>query len=116
MAPLGSSASFTCSVAGLPPLSVQWLRESKVIEESDNVRVANTINPDGTGRCRLEVSRIGHVDEGPYTVRVSNAFGECSCTASLSIIGTVVPQISVTFDDDEQENEDDDDELSEEND
>ena len=75
----GSSVVFTVGVSGTSPLSYQWLHSG--------VEIA------GATQATLRLSSVTVNEEGPYTVRVSNAAGGVESQAATLIVN-VPAQIS----------------------
>ena len=81
---LGSTATFTVSVSGAMPLTLQWRK--------DGVPLAETSRITGTYSKTLTISTVEATDEGAYSVVVSNELGSVTSQgARLTVFQPLLP-------------------------
>jgi hypothetical protein len=79
----GSSASFSVTAAGLPPLSYQWRFNSNNLADNGHIL--------GSQTSALSISGVGLGDLGNYTVVVTNNFGVATSTVALLTLQSTSP-------------------------
>jgi hypothetical protein len=85
---VGTTASFSASVAGYTNLSYQWLFNGNPL--SDNGRIA------GSTTNALSIANIDPSDAGTYTLQVSNWVGIATAAATLTVTSPLTPVTSIT--------------------
>jgi uncharacterized delta-60 repeat protein len=79
----GSVAAFNVVAGGVAPLSYQWLRDGMGLEEGGNVS--------GVQTPTLTLSNLARLDEGGYSVVISNNFGSVtSLVATLTVLDPII--------------------------
>jgi len=86
MAPLGSSATFTVTAAGDPPLTYHWRFNGSAL--SDGTWISGATSPS------LTILDIQPQDQGLYTVVVENPVGAVVSTPPARLTVTVPPEIT----------------------
>lgn len=79
---LKSSATFQSTVAGSPPISITWLKDDQILEESDNVHISFVDNV-----ATLQVRSVDNGHSGRYTCQAKNESGVERCYAFLLVQG-----------------------------
>ncbi|OBS83468.1 hypothetical protein A6R68_22542, partial [Neotoma lepida] len=99
---LKSSATFQSTVAGSPPISITWLKDDQILEESDNVHVSfvdnvatlqvRSVDNGHSGRYTCQAKNESGVesnleleDTANYTCKVSNVAGDNACSGILTV-------------------------------
>ncbi|XP_070832603.1 myosin light chain kinase, smooth muscle-like [Chaetodon trifascialis] len=77
----GGEVSFNYKASGDPVPDVKWFKGAFQIQPSRNCIII--ANPDGSGF--INIKSIKQEDSGLYTCKVSNQFGEASCSAELVV-------------------------------
>lgn len=75
-----SALVMNCNVTGVPPPTVTWFKNSKILGNSSKVRIDKKSN-------FLEISRADEDDEGSYTCIASNVIGSETASSKVNIIG-----------------------------
>lgn len=80
----GEKVRFTTVVVGSPVLNVQWLHNSKPVQQNPDFLVE--FNPQ-TGVTSLEITDVFPQDTGMYECVASNEFGRASVSTHLTVEG-----------------------------
>uniref|UniRef100_A0A8C9NUD3 Ig-like domain-containing protein n=1 Tax=Serinus canaria TaxID=9135 RepID=A0A8C9NUD3_SERCA len=80
----GQDVLLTCEVSGEPSPEVEWLKNNQPIAVSSHLRVSHSKNI-----YSLEIRNATVSDTGKYTVKAKNYHGQCSATASLTVLPLV---------------------------
>jgi hypothetical protein len=75
--PLNSTAVFSVSVGGTPPLSIQWYHNGLPLSNGGHYSGVNTPT--------LTITPLSYADAGVYKVGISNSCGETSAGSKLTI-------------------------------
>uniref|UniRef100_H3DPY6 Ig-like domain-containing protein n=1 Tax=Tetraodon nigroviridis TaxID=99883 RepID=H3DPY6_TETNG len=79
----GEPARFHCRVHG-DDVKISWFHKEKEIKQSEFFRMSQFEDS-----CQLEISRVYPEDEGEYSCVATNSGGTASCSATLTLDGTV---------------------------
>ena len=80
----GRDAALTCSVAkGDTPMTIEWTFESRPITDDMGVLILRA----GSRTSFLSIESVGAAHSGEYTCTATNAVGEASHTARLTVKG-----------------------------
>uniref|UniRef100_H9GP59 Ig-like domain-containing protein n=1 Tax=Anolis carolinensis TaxID=28377 RepID=H9GP59_ANOCA len=80
----GQDVLLTCEVSGDPSPEISWFKDNQPIVLSSNVRVNRTKNV-----YSLSIQNAAVSDSGKYTVKAKNFHGQCSATASLTVLSLI---------------------------
>uniref|UniRef100_A0A4X2LKI9 Ig-like domain-containing protein n=1 Tax=Vombatus ursinus TaxID=29139 RepID=A0A4X2LKI9_VOMUR len=80
----GQNVLFSCEISGDPTPEIEWFKNNMPISVSSNVRVSRSKNA-----YSLEIRNAAITDSGKYTVKAKNFHGQCSATASLTVLPLV---------------------------
>ncbi|XP_028966661.1 muscle M-line assembly protein unc-89-like [Galendromus occidentalis] len=78
----GSPVVFECRVVGTPTPSIRWFQNRREVKPSADFQPEFDAV---TGFCRLVISEVYPDDQGIYTCRATNPFGEDETTAPLTV-------------------------------
>lgn len=76
----GESFTFECVVKGSPDPSIQWLKFSSPLNESQNYKISKS-----AGKCRLEIVKVSKSDAAVFSCIASNISGTSQTTANLIV-------------------------------
>jgi len=82
----GSSASFSVTACGTPPLSYQWRKNGANLSDSGHFAGSHT--------STLTVSNVSIADLSPYDVVITNAFGATVSSAANLFVNPCPPVIT----------------------
>uniref|UniRef100_A0A8C6J6M2 Uncharacterized protein n=1 Tax=Melopsittacus undulatus TaxID=13146 RepID=A0A8C6J6M2_MELUD len=84
----GETARFSCDVDGEPAPIITWFRAGQPIVSSRRFQVTRTQYKVTRSKniYSLEIQNAAVSDTGKYTVKAKNYHGQCSATASLTVI------------------------------
>uniref|UniRef100_A0A670I0I1 Ig-like domain-containing protein n=1 Tax=Podarcis muralis TaxID=64176 RepID=A0A670I0I1_PODMU len=77
----GQDVLLTCEVSGDPSPEIHWFKDNQPIALSSNIRVNRSKNV-----YSLAIQNAAVSDSGKYTVKAKNFHGQCSATASLTVL------------------------------
>uniref|UniRef100_A0A8D2JFV4 Ig-like domain-containing protein n=1 Tax=Varanus komodoensis TaxID=61221 RepID=A0A8D2JFV4_VARKO len=77
----GQDVSLTCEVSGDPSPEIHWFKDNQPVDLSSNIRVSRSRNV-----YSLAIHNAAVSDSGKYTVKAKNFHGQCSATASLTVL------------------------------
>uniref|UniRef100_A0A8C6ZYG4 Ig-like domain-containing protein n=1 Tax=Nothoprocta perdicaria TaxID=30464 RepID=A0A8C6ZYG4_NOTPE len=77
----GQDVLLTCEVSGDPSPEIEWFKNNQPIAVSSHIRVTRSKNI-----YSLEIQNAAVSDTGKYTVKAKNYHGQCSATASLTVL------------------------------
>jgi hypothetical protein len=87
---IGESASFSASVSGTDPITIQWQHE--------NTNVVNSARISGATGTQLTIQNVTPDDAGSYTVKATNAFGNAASSATLTVLtDSAPPNVTLAF-------------------
>uniref|UniRef100_A0A8C8R987 Ig-like domain-containing protein n=1 Tax=Pelusios castaneus TaxID=367368 RepID=A0A8C8R987_9SAUR len=77
----GQDVLFTCEISGDPSPEIEWFKNNQPIAISSKINVnrSNTI-------YSLNILNASVSDSGKYTIKAKNYHGQCSATASLTVL------------------------------
>jgi uncharacterized repeat protein (TIGR03803 family) len=81
----GAEADFSVQAFGASPLSFHWLKDGAYLKDTDNISGSTTPN--------LTLNPVLAIDQGSYSVSVTNAFGATNSTAATLTV-TNLPQLT----------------------
>ena len=84
-AEVDASAEFTCQVTGEPTPELTWTFKGKVLSDEGRYMIFEE-----DGQHHLEVCDVVPDDVGTYTVTATNALGQATCSAELTVKGKCV--------------------------
>ncbi|KAI8497714.1 hypothetical protein Bbelb_243660 [Branchiostoma belcheri] len=76
----GSQACFTCTVVGNPDPNIEWLLDSRVLKPTPDFSMSFE-----NDMAKLILKTAYPEDQGLYTCKASNSYGETSCSARLHV-------------------------------
>ncbi|XP_019617550.1 PREDICTED: palladin-like [Branchiostoma belcheri] len=76
----GSQACFTCTVVGNPDPNIEWLLDSRVLKPTPDFSMSFE-----NDMAKLVLKTAYPEDQGLYTCKASNSYGETSCSARLHV-------------------------------
>ncbi|XP_035660917.1 striated muscle preferentially expressed protein kinase-like [Branchiostoma floridae] len=76
----GSQACFTCTVVGNPDPNIEWLLDSRVLKPTPDFSMSFE-----NDMAKLVLKTAYPEDQGLYTCKASNGYGETSCSARLHV-------------------------------
>lgn len=79
----GYLAKLICKATAYPAPSVSWIRNEKVLENSDNIEISNTGNSNEQTISILQINKVDSQHYGLYTCKASNNFGNDETTFEL---------------------------------
>ena len=82
---LGTTATFSVTATGLPPLTYQWQKNGTNLVEGGHCS--------GVATANLTLAGVQHEDAGAYTVVVSNLYGTVTSMAAQLVV--VAPDVSL---------------------
>uniref|UniRef100_A0A8B9FQM1 Titin n=1 Tax=Amazona collaria TaxID=241587 RepID=A0A8B9FQM1_9PSIT len=84
----GETARFSCDVDGEPAPVITWFRAGQTIVSSRRFQVTRTQYKVTRSKniYSLEIQNAAVSDTGKYTVKAKNYHGQCSATASLTVL------------------------------
>uniref|UniRef100_A0A286XGT2 Ig-like domain-containing protein n=1 Tax=Cavia porcellus TaxID=10141 RepID=A0A286XGT2_CAVPO len=77
----GQNVLFSCEITGEPSPEIEWFKNNLPISVSSHISVSRSKNV-----YTLEIRNASVSDSGKYTVKAKNFRGQCSATASLTVI------------------------------
>uniref|UniRef100_A0A667HB73 Ig-like domain-containing protein n=2 Tax=Lynx canadensis TaxID=61383 RepID=A0A667HB73_LYNCA len=80
----GQNVLFSCEISGEPSPEIEWFKNNLPISVSSNISVSRSRNV-----YSLEIRNASVSDSGKYTVKAKNFHGQCSATASLTVLPLV---------------------------
>uniref|UniRef100_A0A8D2H351 Ig-like domain-containing protein n=2 Tax=Urocitellus parryii TaxID=9999 RepID=A0A8D2H351_UROPR len=80
----GQDVLFTCEISGEPSPEIEWFKNNLPISISSNISVNRSRNV-----YTLEIRNASVSDSGKYTIKAKNFRGQCSATASLTVLPLV---------------------------
>ncbi|XP_052800015.1 twitchin-like isoform X4 [Mya arenaria] len=76
----GETVELSAKVTGTEPLQINWNKDKKPIEGSNNVKIAFA-----RGVATLNIAKASPGDAGMYSVDAKNQHGSASCSATLGV-------------------------------
>lgn len=88
----GKSLALTCSVAGTPPLTVNWFKKGAILDEVQNKYVMSTVSSTSNSKlfvmnATLLIVDLSRQDNAYYECLGSNTHGSNKATFRLVIEG-----------------------------
>lgn len=80
----GDVVRFDITVLSEHDQDIHWYQEDVEIVEDDR----HSFVYNNTGECSLIIKNVSEEDDGEFTCKASNCFGEISCSAEIIICGT----------------------------
>ncbi|XP_044301004.1 LOW QUALITY PROTEIN: immunoglobulin superfamily DCC subclass member 3 [Varanus komodoensis] len=77
--PVGTTAIFTCLAQGEPPPQVTWLKNGRILEPTDHIKLKNS-------NSTLTIHSISKDDEAIYQCLAENSAGSTQASARLTVL------------------------------
>uniref|UniRef100_A0ACB8G056 Uncharacterized protein n=1 Tax=Sphaerodactylus townsendi TaxID=933632 RepID=A0ACB8G056_9SAUR len=77
----GQCVLLTCEVSGDPSPEIEWFKDNQPVALSSSIQVNRSKNV-----YSLAIKNAAVSDSGKYTVKAKNYHGQCSATASLTVL------------------------------